>query len=252
MQEDQSFTRTLRISRPALPDDMVTSRDFGRSLELGLAYDARADVARVSPLDMSKVHVTEEEERSHYFNARVIKSQKDMADALDANGSLSVSYKIFTGSASGYYHSTNTSSSLDVRPWLHSMITLAEHVLVHMFCAFRVRAPLQQIVAVTMPCTFPSLLNPSVRALVDCVLQIRMMVTEKEYRHTRWADEAALQEGFVGSALDQKKQNWIKMLTAAKDTDKENTVKEYVCQELERVWDEYALLPVRCRHSLSS
>jgi hypothetical protein len=116
MQEDESFTRTLRISRPALPDRLLTSRDFGRSLELGLGYDARSDVARVSPLDMSKVLVTEEEERSHYFNAKVIKSQEDMADALDAHASLSVSYSMFTGSVKGDFNSTNTSSSLDVRP----------------------------------------------------------------------------------------------------------------------------------------
>jgi hypothetical protein len=79
-----------------------------------------------------------------------------------------------------------------------------------------------------------------------------MMVTEKEYRHTRWADEAALREGFAGSALDQKKSHWIKLLTEAGNNEKSQEVKEYVRRELERVWDEYALLPVRCRHLLSS
>jgi hypothetical protein len=71
-----------------------------------------------------------------------------------------------------------------------------------------------------------------------------MMVTEKEYRHTRWADEAALQEGFAGSALDQKKNQWIQLLTENKNSDKFQEVKEYVRRELERVWDEYVLLPV--------
>jgi hypothetical protein len=75
-----------------------------------------------------------------------------------------------------------------------------------------------------------------------------MMVTEKEYRHTRWADEAALREGFAGSALDQKKSHWIKLLTEAGNNEKSQEVKEYVRRELERVWDEYDLLPVRCHH----
>jgi hypothetical protein len=132
MQEDQTFTRTLRISRPALPDQLLTSRDFGRSLELGLGYDARADVARVSPLNMSKVNVTDEEERSHYFNAKVIRSQEDMADALDAHASLSVSYSIFTGSVKGDFNSTNTSSSLDVR----LLPALYDHIRGTCSCAY--------------------------------------------------------------------------------------------------------------------
>lgn len=40
---DDRINSTIRISRPALADSLYTSRNFGRTLDLGLGYDVRSD-----------------------------------------------------------------------------------------------------------------------------------------------------------------------------------------------------------------